>query len=175
MSRPSRRKRAVPVQSDPPWTDFERATMQGEHFWKQPEGTWSVWKNSRYTVLVRRMNSIHADAPPALHLSIKRNDRKPILNWRDVQKIKNVLVGPECEGVQVFPAESRLVDTSNQYHLFVFFDPAFTLGLGFSERLVSEVPYETSVQEPFEPHVRPDDLESSDTLAARIAETENAN
>src|SRR5262245_60103678 len=54
------------------------------------------------------------------HLSIKRVDRQPIMDWRDLQAIKTALCGAEAEGIQLFTAESRVVDTSNQYHLWVF-------------------------------------------------------
>lgn len=54
------------------------------------------------------------------HLSIKRLDKEPIMDWRDLQAIKSQLCGDEAEGLQLFPAESRTVDTSNQYHLWVF-------------------------------------------------------
>jgi hypothetical protein len=53
-------------------------------------------------------------------LSIKRIDREPIMDWRDLQAIKSALCGAEAEAIQLFPAESRVVDTSNQYHLYVF-------------------------------------------------------
>jgi hypothetical protein len=53
-------------------------------------------------------------------LSIKRRDKEPIMDWRDLQAIKTQLCGAEAEAIQLFPAESRVVDTSNQYHLFVF-------------------------------------------------------
>ena len=52
------------------------------------------------------------------YLSVKRIDRKPFHDWRAMQRIKNSVLGPEWEGVEMYPAESRLVDTSNQYHLF---------------------------------------------------------
>jgi len=54
------------------------------------------------------------------HLSIKRIDKEPIMDWRDLQAIKSQLCGDEAEALQLFPAESRCVDTSNQYHLWVF-------------------------------------------------------
>jgi hypothetical protein len=54
------------------------------------------------------------------HLSIKRIDKEPIMDWRDLQAIKSQLCGDEAEAIQLFPAESRKVDTSNQYHLWVF-------------------------------------------------------
>lgn len=53
------------------------------------------------------------------HLSIKRLDKQPIMDWRDLQAIKTQLCGAEAEALQLFPAESRKVDTSNQYHLWV--------------------------------------------------------
>ena len=57
------------------------------------------------------------------YLSIKRLDREPINDWRAMQKIKNAIVGNEWEAVEIYPAESRLVDTANQYHLFCWAAP----------------------------------------------------
>lgn len=53
------------------------------------------------------------------HLSIKRRDQESCHDWRHFQQIKNELCGKEREAVEIFPAESRLIDTSNQYHLWV--------------------------------------------------------
>jgi hypothetical protein len=58
-------------------------------------------------------------------LSIKRRDKEPCHDWRDFQEIKNQLVGPECEGIELYPAESRVVDTANQYHIWVIADEKF--------------------------------------------------
>ena len=73
------------------------------------------------------------DWPDMFHLSIKRVDKKPIKDWRDVQAIKNALGGPENEGVELFPAEDRLVDNANQYHLFVLKDNFQRFPFGFFE------------------------------------------
>ena len=70
-------------------------------------------------------------------LSIKRIDRELIHDWREMQEIKNELVGRECEGVELYPAESRRVDTANQYHLWCSNDPKFRFPMGFQERVVS--------------------------------------
>lgn len=88
-----------------------------------------VLKNSRYQVSVRRVNKHVA------HLSIKRLDRRPlgIEHFRDLQRIKNELIGPECVAVEVYPPESQLVDTSNQYHLWVFIDPSYRLPFGLGD------------------------------------------
>lgn len=75
-----------------------------------------------------------------VHLSIKRLDKEPVRDWADMQKIKNELVGAENEGMEIFPAESRLVDMANQYHLWVFEDPNFRIPIGWQERMImSEV------------------------------------
>lgn len=66
-------------------------------------------------------------------LQIKRNDRLPIHDWRDLQEIKNMIIGPEYEAVELYPAEERVVDEANQFHLFVMGDPEFRWDFGFSE------------------------------------------
>jgi hypothetical protein len=91
----------------------------------------TVWENDKYQVHVRPQGAI-------THLSIRRMDREPIHDWRDLQTIKNMLVGESHEAVEIYPAEDRLVDTSNQYHLWVFSDPSFRLPFGFGERLVMD-------------------------------------
>ena len=68
-----------------------------------------------------------------IHLSIRNADRSARHDWRDFQRIKNQLAGPEWEAVEIYPAESRLVDAANQYHLWCF---QFTFGIGFARRLV---------------------------------------
>ena len=52
------------------------------------------------------------------YISIKRRDKKEIHDWRHFQEIKNDLVGREVEAIEIYPAESRLHDNVNQYHLF---------------------------------------------------------
>lgn len=123
-----------------------------------------IWKNSRYTVMTRVITSSNPDEPELIHLSIKRNDKAPVTSWRDLQKIKNELVGPDCEGMQIFPAESRLVDTSNQTHLWCFKNPGIRIPFGYQERLVYEGNSHGAIQEPFENHVRPKDLVSQDQM-----------
>jgi len=70
-----------------------------------------------------------------LWLSIKRKDKESIHDWRKLQQIKNMLAGKEREAVELYPAESRLVDSSNQYHLFVL-PEGEKFPMGFTERLI---------------------------------------
>ncbi len=95
-----------------------------------------IYHNDTYRVELRRR-------PPFVHLAIHRLDAQACSNWRHFQQIKNELVGPENEAIEIFPAESRLVDNSNQYHLWVFADPSFRIPAGFNQRFVTEKPLET--------------------------------
>jgi hypothetical protein len=82
-----------------------------------------TWLNSKYQVQVRRPAQTSEEGPtdmPVIHLSIKRIDKQPIHDWRDLQKIKTELLGAEIEAIELYPAESRVVDTANQYHLWCF-------------------------------------------------------
>jgi hypothetical protein len=116
----------------------------------------TIWKNNRYQVTVHKLEPTTTSASdvPIVWLSIKRLDCQAIYDWRHLQRIKNMLVGPECEGVQLFPAESRLVDTSNQYHLYCVTDPTFRWPFGFNERLVMDNPGGKAKQRPFAPSSR---------------------
>jgi hypothetical protein len=71
-----------------------------------------VFMNDQYTVIRYARGDWH-------HLSIRRNDRKPCRDWRDFQQIKNELCGLEREGMELYPADSRVVDTANQFHIWV--------------------------------------------------------
>ena len=58
----------------------------------------------------------------SIWLSIKNHDRTTDIPWQDKQFIKNDICGEESEGVELFPAQSRMWNTANQYHLFVMKD-----------------------------------------------------
>jgi hypothetical protein len=127
--------------------------------------------NNRYQVAIRKAED-HNGVPLKV-LSIRRQDRKAIMDWRDLQWIKNELLGPEEEAIQIFPAESRLLDTSNQYWLWSY--PGQYCGLGFSggravtEKLsVTMSGHGTSQQRPFAEHVRPPDLEEQEKRYADL-------
>jgi len=96
-----------------------------------------VFLNDTYQVSTRgfRLPDFGGDW---VHLSIKRIDREAIRDWRDLQEIKNQLVGEENEGIELFPAESRRVDTANQYHLFVLKKKGQKIPIGFNERWIMD-------------------------------------
>ena len=86
---------------------------------------------------------------PFIHLIIHRHDWAACDDWREFQRIKNEIVGPECEAMELFPAESRLVDTSNAYHLWVHCDPTFRFPVGLHHRLVASEPIGLEKQRAF--------------------------
>jgi len=94
----------------------------------------TVWKNDVYTVFIEDAEKAELKAPgfpDMFWVSIKRNDRQPIHDWRDLMEIKNVLIGEENEACELYPAKSRMVDTANQYHLWVFKDKNMKFPFGF--------------------------------------------
>ena len=84
-----------------------------------------TYVNNIYQVTVKRGSAVDFLIRPEFlkgkctWLSIKRRDKRPVNHWQDMQTMKNRLVGTECDAFQIFPAESRMVNTSNQYHLIV--------------------------------------------------------
>lgn len=92
--------------------------------------------NEDYQVAIRVIPA-KENWPALIHLSIKRLDRSPIHDWRELQEIKNAICGVEAEAVELYPAESRRVDSANQYHLWVLLDN-LVFPFGFSNRIVTE-------------------------------------
>ena len=105
-----------------------------------------IWVNNLYQVNVRRRigpgffdntkevyNGFPKENGEVVWLSIKRLDKDPIHDWRDLQQIKNEVVGEEAEAIEIYPAESRKMDVANQYHLFAFTTP---IPIGFVGRAV---------------------------------------
>lgn len=98
-----------------------------------------MWKNDLYQVQVRRRPE-----DGLVHINIRRLDGAAVIrDWRHFQQIKNELLGPECEAVEIYPAESRKMDTSNKYHLWGYSDPAFRFPIGFDGRAVTYDQYDS--------------------------------
>lgn len=100
--------------------------------------------------------------PPMYHLSIKRRDQMAGHDWRHLQRIKNEIIGPEHEALEIYPAESRLVDSANQYHLFVFESKEIRLPIGFGDRFVCNISEKGTVPRPFPVDATPMDCETLD-------------
>jgi hypothetical protein len=121
---------------------WKEAKQQFKANAKEMENT-EIWMNDIYQVQKR-------DSGDFWYLSIKRLDKEPIHDWRHLQQIKNEIVGPENEGLELYPAESRLVDTANQYHMWVLKEEGLRVPVGFNDgRHVTEKEAPRTKQRPF--------------------------
>lgn len=151
MAKKTKPPKTLDGRPQPAWTPFAEGTLpegvasklvQGE------PGYLGTYVNSRYQVQMRTQETPLGEV---LWLAIVRRDRRPMHDWREMQRIKNELAGPEREAVEMYPAESRLVDSNNQYHLFVL-PLGFCFPFGYAERDVADQQFEGSrhQQRPFE-------------------------
>lgn len=140
MAKPKKRKRKRIGKSlntgDPQWTPFVEADIfDGNEEMKkkilEEPGFGGVWINSIFQVSIRHVQDAYT------WLCIVRRDRKAVHDWRHLQRIKNELVGYDREAMELYPAESRLVDTNNQYHLFVL-PEGRAFPFGYTDRDVAE-------------------------------------
>jgi hypothetical protein len=141
-----------------PWTDFAVCTLEGREGDEDMEQPDLVVKNSRYQVSL--YFQVHPEFGEMAHLSIKTLDRAAHHDWRDLQRIKNELCGEQCDAVEIYPAESKLVDSANQYHLWVF--RSYHLPFGFQTRLVADGSWRGTKQRPFE--ARPADCRNPEEM-----------
>jgi len=129
-----------------------------------------VYINSIYQVNVRE------EAEGVTWLSIKRRDKESIHDWRELQEIKNKLCGPEREGLELYPAESRLVDTSNQFHIFVL-PKGEKFPYGYGDRLIVEGHEgelnKGSKQRPFKEDQVPSDIKTLEQIKQLEKHREN--
>lgn len=160
-----------------PWTPWQKGVFPGadlseEHRKRLYGNVIGVWLNARYQVVMHGWKS-DVLGERVLQLSIKRRDRAPIdeNHWRELQRIKNELCGPEYEAVELFPAESRLVDTANQYHLWVL-PEGMRFPFGYSEgRVISGCSSHGAVQRPWAADGRPADLDAIEIeVEARVSD-----
>lgn len=100
-----------------------------------PNGDY-ILGNGLYTVHLTPLDP-EAGFEGPLQLAIHDRMRSTRHDWREFQRIKNEVVGPEREAVELYPAESRLVDTANEYHLWVAGE-GVTIETGFSKRAVAD-------------------------------------
>lgn len=149
------------------WTDFALGVLSDDYPAAPGE---RVWINNLYQVYERPL--VEGGGNRWVHLSIKLRDRSVIHDWRDLQRIKNEIVGPEAEAVELFPAESRLVDTSNQYHLWCVVGGRFPFG--FNTRVVSDGSVRGSQQRPWAEDEKPSDCLDVETANAMVTAWFNA-
>lgn len=75
------------------------------------------WVNDLYNVAVSKKTQ---GGILMTVMAITRHDKGPVHNWRHFQLIKNDIIGEDAEAIEIYPSESRLVDTANTYWLYGF-------------------------------------------------------
>jgi hypothetical protein len=138
MSRRDRRACAVEARRDKSWEwvreDLNSPRVQGA-LERNPACSYiqSLHRNSFYVVQVYEFASseytVGFERMTMLHLIIRRIDGAAIHKWRDLQRIKNEIVGPDRVAVEVYPPEEQLVDQANLTHLWVY-PPGYELPFG---------------------------------------------
>ena len=81
------------------------------------------WSNDEYVVKVYYPNNPTHQFPnnKFTWLSIRNaKNTHHAHDWRDMQMIKNEICGEERTAVEIYPPMSKLVDTCNQFHLWVY-------------------------------------------------------
>ncbi len=115
-----RRKKNAPGRTVSMWTAFDQvypvSTVDDKPLEEVAGETY--WRNSFYLVM-RKALEPDKDLEGAVLLTIKQSHGKAIRDWKHFQRIKNELVDPEREAVEIFPPESMVTDISNEHHLFV--------------------------------------------------------
>ena len=103
----------------PAWTNFVRVGPSQQA--NDGNSIREMWRNSRYLVSV---DWTVVEYPAAMegmqmvHLQIEAHDHSATHDWRDFQRLKTEILGEEEEALELYPAESCLVDDRNAYHLW---------------------------------------------------------
>lgn len=130
-----------------------------------------VWNSNLYEVFEYEVPEEDIPGGKITWLSIKRLDKNVIRDWRHLQWIKNQICGEECEACELFPAESRLVDTSNQFHLWVL-KPGYRFPFGYGDRAVVASTQKQDVYIPHHSRQRPFPKGMAPSDAMSVAEAD---
>lgn len=157
----------TPLKQTGTYADDQKLKYRGKS-----NGQVEGWTNDLYEITVRRYSDGWAfdETMPWVYIGIAAVDGAARHDWRDMQKIKNQICGPEWEAVEVFPAESRLIDPSNYYLLFCA--PKIPIGR-FTSRQIADPSNSLAPQRGWAPGEQPRDsgkfLERRESLDERLA------
>ncbi len=135
------------------WTPFKETPILLEFVPQDARKPEKLYQNSRYWVFW--LTTPLAGGHTIVELVIRNKDQSAKHDWREFQRIKNELLGPEEEAVELYPAESRLTDTKNEFHLWCIRGMRFPFG--WNEREISEA---SERQRPWPEGEKPADLRS---------------
>lgn len=115
---------------------FARITERGV-FMPGGNGKCDLWENDVYYGTLRRFKAgFFVGNSEWAVIGITAKDESALHDWRHFQQVKNDLVGREWEAVELYPAESRLVDPSNRFYLWCA--PKGCFQFGFHHRSVDD-------------------------------------
>jgi hypothetical protein len=94
---------------------------KAEERWEFQNQVCQFWEDDEHEVKAMPING-------GTQLLIRRKDRQKVTDHYQVfQRIKNQILGPEVEAIELYPAASREYDTSNTYSLWCSPEP-FPIG-----------------------------------------------
>lgn len=108
------------------WTRIDVEAAARRLGTRVPAGCTAAYTNGLYAV------QVYGDPAGPCHLGIHRYDRGCVFPWTDRQRIKNELVGPEREAVEILPPQSEVVDVAPMAWIWVL-GPGERLGFGFGK------------------------------------------
>jgi hypothetical protein len=121
-------------------------------------GIVATFENNRYGVFLKKTLSDGFSVPgpdgspepmEVIHMIIVRHDKKKVeIPWAEKQKIKNELLGPMAEGVELFPSEMRRMDSiaDHQTHLWIL-PPGATMPLGLVPKAMEEMARRSALEQ----------------------------
>jgi hypothetical protein len=95
-----------------------RPIARGEKGVAWPTWATRVYQNNRFTAMVDDNSRTTKGKATKVYVSPHNAGRDVF--FKDLQRIKNEIFGPQALAVQYFPREEELVDTVNVYWLFVY-------------------------------------------------------
>lgn len=129
MSKQRKPQRKKPPEFWGAWTDKSHLLV---HHPLQKRGLVQFDAAYNNLVLSVQVSTEASEWGDIVHLWIRRHDGQAP-TWRQLQRVKNSIVGSDRTAVEVYPATEDLVDVANMYHLWVL--PAgFRLPFGLNDK-----------------------------------------
>lgn len=89
-------------------------------------------KDLNYCVMTRDINT---PLGKVTHACLRNKGSKETnyegtdIPWAEKQRIKNEIFGKEAVAIEVYPKESKLIDSTNMYHLWILHDFELPFGI----------------------------------------------
>ena len=104
------------IANEPPSTTLPPASHKGPYVWSDGHLGFEC-DVGPYQVCVR-WDWVGTNQKGVAMIQVCRADGSSVMDWRHLQQIKNLVLGPEWEAVEIYPAENRLKDPSNARYLW---------------------------------------------------------